>query len=276
MSERPEAERLSQLVFYGTVLLIGYLAWRIVQPFVLEIAWAVVLAICLEPVRARVAPRLGCTRTAALLTLLVVVLIVVPLTFVGATLVKEAGPAVAYVEQQLQNQGGPAAWFHSVWDWLRARAPFLPTEQDVVTRLSASLGEFAQYLAGQATGLVRSVAGFALALAITIGILFFLLRDASIFAEAARRVLPFGKRQNALLTAIAYDLVSASVTASLAISAIQGVIGGVTFALLGIQGAVLWGVMMTLLSFLPLVGAALVWAPAAIWLALSGSLTKGD
>ncbi len=48
-----------------------------------------------------------------------------------------------------------------------------------------------------------------------------------------------------------------------------------TFALLGIQGAVLWGVMMALLSFLPLVGTALVWAPAAIWLALSGSLAKG-
>jgi predicted PurR-regulated permease PerM len=44
---------------------------------------------------------------------------------------------------------------------------------------------------------------------------------------------------------------------------------------LGIQGAVLWGVMMGLLSFLPMFGSALVWAPAAIWLALSGSLTKG-
>ncbi len=275
MNERPEAERLSQLTFYATVLLIGYLAWRIVQPFLAEIGWAVVLTVCLEPVRARVAPRLGSTRTAVVLTVLALLLIVVPVVFVGITLVNEAGPAVAYVEEQLKNQGGAAAWFHSIWQWLRVRAPFLPSEQDVIARVGASLGGFAQFLAGQATGLVAGVAGFLFALAITIAILFFLLRDASDLARAVRRVLPFGREQNALVMGLAYDLVSASVTASVAIAAVQGVVGGVTFALLGIQGAVLWGAMMALLSFLPMVGSALVWAPAAIWLALSGSLTKG-
>ena len=65
MTRKPEAERFSQLVFYATVLLIGYLAWRMVQPFLGEIAWAVVLAICLEPLRDRLAPRLGRNRAAA-------------------------------------------------------------------------------------------------------------------------------------------------------------------------------------------------------------------
>ena len=105
--------------------------------------------------------------------------------------------------------------------------------------------------------------------------LFFLLRDAEDFARGVRRMLPFGARQNARLVTIASDLVSASVTATVAIAAIQGLLGGATFAILGIQGAVLWGMMMFLLSFLPLVGSALVWAPAAVWLALAGSLGKG-
>jgi len=275
MTCRPEAERFSQLVFYATVLLIGYLAWRMVQPFLGEIAWAVVLAICLEPLRDRLAPRLGRNRGAAVLSVLVLLLIVVPVVFVGFTLVSEGAPAVAYVEAQLRSQGGPAAWFHSGWIWLRARAPFLPEEQAVIDRVTASLGSFAQFLAGQAGGLVASAARLVFSLVITLGVLFFLLRDAASFARAVRQVLPFGAEQNARLSRMAYELVFASVTASLAIAAIQGVIGGVTFALLGIQGAVLWGVMMTLLAFLPLIGAALVWAPAAIWLALSGSLVKG-
>ena len=136
----------------------------------------------------------------------------------------------------------------------------------VIDRITASLGSFAQFLAGQAGGLVASAARLVFSLVITLGVLFFLLRDAVSFARAVRQVLPFGAEQNARLSRMAYELVFASVTASLAIAAIQGVIGGVTFALLGIQGAVLWGVMMTLLAFLPLIGAALVWAPAAIWL----------
>jgi predicted PurR-regulated permease PerM len=275
MKEKLEAERFSQIVFYGTVLLIGYLGWRIVQPFLPAIGWAVVMAICLEPVRARVAPRLGRTRTALLLSLLVVVLLVVPVVFIGATLVNEGPGAVDYVGQQLQNQGGPGARFHAAWGWLRVRAPFLPGEQDVIARITASLGSFVQFLAGQAGGLLASAAGFVFALAITIAVLFFLLRDASDLAGTVRRILPFGAEQNERLIGMAYDLVTASVTATVAIAVAQGAIGGVTFALLGIRGAVLWGVMMGLLSFLPLIGTALVWAPAAIWLALSGSLTKG-
>jgi predicted PurR-regulated permease PerM len=71
------------------------------------------------------------------------------------------------------------------------------------------------------------------------------------------------------------DLVAASVTATVAIAVVQGLIGGLTFALLGIEGAAVWGLIMGILSFLPVVGATLIWLPAAVWLMLSGSLGKG-
>jgi predicted PurR-regulated permease PerM len=275
MARMPEARRLSQIGFYGTVLLIAYLAWKIVQPFIFQIGWALVLAICLEPVRARVAPRLGHTRTALLLTVLVLVLIVIPVVFIAMTLIGQAGSAVAYVDAQLRSQGGAAGWFHWAWGWVRHRAPFLPDEHAVITRVTSSIGGFAQYVAGQAGGLLASAAGFVFSLFITLAVLFFFLRDADEFAAALRRMLPFGPAQNDRLMKIGSDLVSASVTATLAICVVQGIIGGTTFALLGIPGPVLWGVIMCLLSLLPLLGATLVWAPAAIWLALSGSWVKG-
>lgn len=275
MTRRPEAERFSQLIFYATVLLIGYLAWRIVQPFVGEIAWAGILAICLEPARARLTPRLGRNRAALVLTLLVLLLIVLPLSFVAGTLVAEASPAIGYLQAQLHNQGGPAAWFHAGWSWLRSRVPYLPNEQAVIDGVAASVGGAAQYLASRAGSLLASVAGLVFSLLITLGVLFFLLRDAAAFAGALRRVLPFGAEQNARLVKLASELVSASVTATVTVAAIQGLIGGVTFALLGLQGAVLWGVTMFLLAFVPVVGSSLVWAPAAVWLVLSGSLGKG-
>ncbi len=275
MSRQTEAERVSQLVFYATVLLIGWLAFRIVQPFLVEIAWAVVLAIVLDPVRIRLLPRLGPTRTALVLTLGVVVLLVIPVAFVGTTLVREGAPAVSYVQEQLRTDGGAASWFHRAWDWARARVPYLPTEDEAIASLNASIGKAVQFVIGQAGGLLKGAAEFFFTLVITLAVLFFMIRDAPVFERGLRRVLPFGAEQNERLLAITSDLVSASVTATLAIAALHGVIGGTTFALLGIQGAVLWGTMLAIFSLVPVVGSALIWVPAALWLALSGSLVKG-
>ena len=75
--------------------------------------------------------------------------------------------------------------------------------------------------------------------------------------------------------ALTRDLVSASVTATLAIAAAQGVIGGLAFWILGLRSPAVWGLVMGVLSFVPLVGATLVWLPTAVWLLLSGSVAKG-
>src|SRR5512137_90014 len=99
--ERHETARLMRVVFYGSVLLIGWLMWKVVQPFVLEIGWAVVLAICLNPIRDRLTPRLGATKAALAITLGVLFLVVIPTVFVGHTLYTEGATSVDYVQQKL-------------------------------------------------------------------------------------------------------------------------------------------------------------------------------
>ena len=70
------------------------------------------------------------------------------------------------------------------------------------------------------------------------------------------------------------DLIYASVVAGMVVAIIQGILGGITFAALGLGAPVFWGVVMTLFCLLPL-GAWVVWLPAAIWLMASGDLTRG-
>ena len=275
MTLERESRRISMLLFYGALLLLGWLAYRIVEPFLVEIGWALVLAICLDPLQARLRPRLGPTRTALLLTFLVLVLFVLPVLFAGFALVSEGQGVVTQLRAELSDKGGTAAWLHTAWEWVRARVPWLPPEDEVIARLEASAGGVAGYMASRAGALVKGVAVTAFNLVITLGLLFFLLRDSTAFAAGLRRALPFGSKQNERLIGLTEELVSASVTATLAISVVQGLVGGVTFALLGIQGAAVWGLVMGILAFLPLVGATLVWLPAAVWLALSGSVTKG-
>jgi len=275
MSQPGEAQRITSLVFYGAVVLIAFLAYKIVQPFLAEIGWAVVLAICLAPAQSRLTRRFGPTRTAALLTLLVLFLLVLPAMLAVLMLVREGSQVVDYVEGQLGDRGGPMGLFHVAWDWLHARLSFLPSEEEIIEKVSSSLGGMASHVASHAGVVVKGAVSFVFGLVITLGILFFLLKDAPDMARAARRLLPFGREQNERLLSLTGAIVSASVTSMLAVALIQGVLGGLTFLLLGVQGAALWGGLMAALSMLPAVGAALVWAPAAIWLAVSGSLVKG-
>jgi predicted PurR-regulated permease PerM len=275
MSQPSEDQRITSLVFYGAVMLIAFLSYKIVQPFLAEIGWALVLAICLASAQSRLTRRFGATRSAALLTLLALFLLVLPAVLAVLMLVREGPQVVDYVEGQLRDRGGPMGLFHVAWDWLHARLPLLPTEEEVIERISSGLGGLASHVASHAGVVVKGAVSFAFGLVITLGILFFLLRDAPELARAARRLLPFGREQNERLLSLTRDIVSASVTSMLAVALIQGVLGGLTFLLLGVQGAALWGGLMAVLSMLPAVGAALVWAPAAIWLAVSGSLAKG-
>jgi predicted PurR-regulated permease PerM len=275
MIDRSESGRLARVAFYGTLFLLAWMMWKIVQPFLLEIGWAAVLAVCLNPIRIRIEPRLGRTRTALVLVLGVLVLAVVPATFVGYTLFSQGGSGVEYVQQKLQDQGGPVSLFHQLWEWARARAPFLPEEEAVIANVSQSLGRVVSYAASQTGRVLAGLVSFLFALVIMLSVLFFLIRDASAISGAVRRVMPFDPEQNDRFLAVASDLVSASVTSTLVIAAVQGLVGGVALALLGVKGAVLWGIIMTILSFLPLVGSALVWAPVAIWLAVTGHVVKG-
>jgi predicted PurR-regulated permease PerM len=275
MTRERESRRIAFLLFYGTVLLLAWLAYRIVEPFLAQIGWAIVLAICLQPLQGRLRPRLGRTRTAIVLTLLVLVLFVLPVAFAGSALMSEGQQVVADLRAELSNKGGAASFLHSGWEWFRSRLPWLPSEDEAIARIEASAGDVAGFMASRAGALLAGAAVFVFNLVITLGLLFFLLRDSDSFAAGLRRLLPFGPDQNQRLVTLAEQLVTASVSATLVIGIVQGIVGGVTFALLGIRGAAVWGLIMGIVSFLPLVGATLIWLPAATWLILSGSIGKG-
>jgi predicted PurR-regulated permease PerM len=275
MSRELEGRRISLLAFYASLLLLAYLVYRIVEPFLIQIGWAVVLAICLNPLQARLRGRLGATRAAVCVTALTLFVLILPVAFAVTALLNEGGQVVAGLQAQLADKGGAGAWLHAAWAWVREKLPFLPPEEEAVARVTASVGDVASFAASRAGGLLAGALGVLLGLLIILFLLFFLLRDAPTYAASLERRLPFGPAQNARLVTLTRDLVSASVTATVAISVLQGLIGGLGFALLGIQGAAVWGLVMGILAFVPVVGATLVWLPAGVWLLLSGSVGKG-
>ncbi len=100
--------------------------------------------------------------------------------------------------------------------------------------------------------------------------LFFFLRDGDTIIDQVRLSLPFEESMRERMLTEARDLIFASVTTSLVIAVVQGIVCGSAFAIVGLNSALFWGVLMAFLSLLPVVGAWPVWIPAAIWLFSTG------
>ena len=99
---------------------------------------------------------------------------------------------------------------------------------------------------------------------------FFLLRDGSRLVELLIQALPLGDERERMLFTKFAEVTRATVKGNLFIAVVQGALGGLIFWILGITGAVLWGVVMAIFSLLPAVGAAVVWVPVAIYLVAIG------
>jgi predicted PurR-regulated permease PerM len=273
MSAPSDRQRVNVLFFYAAVLLLGWLFFRIIEPFLVEIAWAAVLAICFQPAHARLARRLGPSRAAVASTLVVTALIVVPGILVASALVSEGGRAVTDLQAAFAREG--TTRLRDGWEWARLHVPVLPPADEVLTQITERLGSVAAAVAAQAGSVLKNVASFLFSLVITLFILFFFLRDGVAVRQVIDRTLPFPIHQRQRLVKQTEDLVSASVIATLLIAVMQGIAGGLAFAFLGVRSPVVWGVVMGVASFIPLVGTALVWIPAALWLLASGSVAKG-
>ena len=116
---------------------------------------------------------------------------------------------------------------------------------------------------------------FAAMFFIMLYLLFFALRDGETMLSKAMWALPLGDQRERDLFGKFAEVGRATIKGTLVVGGVQGILGGIMFAILGIQGAVFWGVVMIFLSILPAVGATLVWLPAAIFLMLGGALGKG-
>lgn len=266
-----ERERFTTLVFYGVVLLIGYLLLRVFQPFLGALGWAAVLAICVYPLHERLTGRFGRSRAAALSTLLVTLVILGPGLLLLTAFVQEARNALQGLDRQALAER--LAWGVATWEQYRDYVPFA-VEFDLIALLNQASANVAGFLAARVGGLLADVAVFIFHLFITLFALFFLLRDAGGIMRAMRGAMPFDEPRRERMIRTTRDLVFASVMAGLIIASLQGLLGGLLFAILGLNAPVFWGVVMAFFALLPLVGSWVVWIPAALWLVATGQLGK--
>jgi predicted PurR-regulated permease PerM len=268
---RPGSERFGELLFYGVLILVGYLAYQVTAPFLASLAWAAILAVTLNPLHSRLVVTIGKSRAALVTTLAAAVLIVGPLATLISMLAGEVPELVAFA-QTLPAQATPER-VQTIWDNLRHRVPVsLPDDPSQLIRQGAQ--SVAGFVAPRVGGVLANLLGMIGSIFVMLFAMFFLLRDSDRVVDMLRRVLPFPTAEREQLIKETQDLVIASVGAGLAVAAVQGVIGGVTFWAMGLGAPAAWTVAIAICSLIPVVGATLVWVPVALWWALSGEVGK--
>jgi len=140
------------------------------------------------------------------------------------------------------------------------------------------LAERLQVLAGALAASTLLVVGGAVVavvqMVLVVFTLFYMFRDGDRIRRALYEILPVERMQMHDIAIRTRDVIAATIYGVLVISAIQGTLGTIIFSILGLPSPLLWGVVMFFLSMIPMAGAFLVWVPAAIYLALTGSYVK--
>lgn len=247
----------------------------LMKPFFGPIFWAVAIALIFYPVREALSRKMGDRpNVIALLTLFIcLIIVVIPVIILLTSLIAEGLGLYQKIQSgEIQpgeyldkvNQSFPAieaflAQFNIDFSELRDRA------------VNAFLGG-SQFLAKQALGVGQNTFQFFLGLALMVYLAFFLIRDGNKLVELMIRALPLGDERERLLFAKFAEVTRATVKGNLLIAIIQGALGGLIFWILGITGALLWGVVMAIVSLIPAIGASLVWVPVAIYLTAVGDV----
>lgn len=251
----------------------------VLKPFASALLWAVVLCVSSWPVYRKLLGWVGNRRTlaAAAMTLGMILILLLPFIIVATTLADNIKELTGAVRNWIQ--AGPPA----PPEWLGKIPGVGQTLVDNWRNFSvdtAKLWEHAQQWIEPATSWLLKggllLGGGLLQLALSIFIAFFLFRDG---AAAARRLLQaverLGGEQGGRLLEIAARTVRGVVYGILGTALVQAVLAGIGFLIAGVPGAALLALLTFFASVVPVVGTALIWLPAAIWLFHQGATGWG-
>lgn len=266
------SDRLTTVLSYGVLMLLGYLVFLIVEPFAVPLAWAAIFSIFFYPVYERLEKRFPATVAALMCTAGVTLLLILPVLFVLLYAAREAIDASARIHAFV-SEGGAAVPMDFA-NWIRQHLPESMQDVDFVGPLRQGAERVASYLASSLGAMLKNLFSFFVNLFILLFTLFFMFRDGKKIMRAVRHLIPFERDLQDGMLSESRDLIFASVAVALLIAAIQGVLGGIAFALTGLGAAVFMGVLVAFFSIVPVVGSALIWVPAALWLGVNGHWGK--
>lgn len=241
----------------------GMVSLLIVLPFLQYILAATLLAYVLTPLNERLRPTLGPRLAPAAVILVAAVIVVPPIAYLIAVVIRDlislsdgsSGLDTTEIETTVRETTGQ--------------------EIDLTEVVNALGGELLEVLFADAAAIVSFGFEFSLGLALALFVVYYLLRDGDRFVEWIVDIAPMGNSVCTRLLSKIDNTTRGVVNGHLAVAVLQGLVGGVGLFVAGVPNPAFWTFAMIALSLLPLIGAFLVWAPAAAYLFAVGQSTAG-
>lgn len=262
--------------FFMVLLLVSIVAFFIMKPFLMALLLAAILAVLFQgPYRFFVRILRGHERIGALLTaLLAVFMFITVFAFVGGLVAGEVGNLY-----NIASQGDiHAKYVQPIYDFINnneiIRSLGIVGSFDTQT-LSSSISKIAEGFLSVIQKTYKGIASFLFFSFIVFFSMYYLLAEGKALVKKLIYISPLKDSHEKILIKKFISISRATLKGTLVVGMVQGTLGGILFAIVGIPSAVVWGLVMTLLSLIPMVGSSIIWFPAGIILLLMGNIWQG-
>lgn len=277
MTPTERSKLLSRVFLIMLALLLGWGVYVIMRPFLEVLIAAAVVTISFYPAYDLLRRYIRSPGLAALATvLLLLICLLVPVTYLGTTITAEIRDAYLALEHDSKEEGGWSVWLSHHIDgpiqWIASKTGMeAPSLKSMLLEQGQKLSSAGlKWLSSLLANLTSTIGNVVFVLFIT----FFLFQQGHHFRRYALEYLPLDEAHLTRLLDVMKSAIIANIYGMIAVGAAQGFLVGAAFAIVGLRSPVLWGMVASFVSLIPIVGTALVWVPAVIILLIAGSWGK--
>jgi len=249
------------------------------KPFLIPMILASIIAIMVFPVHERVkkfCPKKG-KLAATITTVIVFVVFVLPTTIITTILVNQIYQYIGTLD--LKDTFGnlfSTDWYTQyILPWVTEFEQRFDIKINLLGVMTQVGKKTASYIYNYSPAALMHTASFIFDFFIMMVGIFFLLIEGPALIRVLFDLSPLRETHERRLSKKLKNTIDASIYGYLVTGVIQGIIAGIIYAIVGLQGFVILGVMTFFMSMVPVVGAAGVWVPVCVWLFLQGQTTEG-
>ncbi len=271
-------ERIVQVFFFGFLALITWELYQVFEPFLMPIAWAILLAFLAHPALIELDRRIHSRTTSALLITIVVALgVALPAVWLSERLVNEAQTLYRAISG-LSTKGT----LDRVGAWLRetnlgARLADmlahhgLRLEDEIRTAFVQAAKLTSDYVIEHGGAVASNLAGVILHFGIALLTFFYLLRDGESYYEGVRALTPMHEQDKAAIFDTLRATLSSVMRGLMLTAMLDGVTIGLGYLVCGVPYWAFLAILTAAAGLLPFGGTTVVWVPVAIYLAYASS-----
>lgn len=273
---------LFRVFFLGAFAWLIYQSLRILSPFATALTAALIVTLVFYPLHARLAPHFSSPNRAAMVsTVLALLTVILPFLMLAWLLLDEAAAVFPHVRDLIAEplDGAPGkalplpGWLRSLWQ--RGTALLAAWQVDVRGIALESVRQLGNNLTGYGADLLKNFVLLVFDVVVLVVAIFFFFRDGPQLVRAVVGLIPMEEKDKRMIIARLDQTLSAILRSAFITASVQGLLAGIGFAVAGLGFPVLLGFATALLALVPVAGAAVVWAPAGLYLLASGEQVAG-